>query len=208
MARELTNPSPEVYGNLDLWVAFSRNKANCALRYLYLRIEPGTELPPDEGKIDMTGRSQFIIYPDPDDDHHVYSGYWGKLPDLDITFTAIADKKLTKLPILGPQFSIEFSIKVKSFPSSGLANIFHFTSTGSECCSVGDRVPAIFLDSKGRLSVAFPLNGDGEEMLKIRNKLHKRKWHRIKIIQDEVFPLQQIYNYFKTILLNCRIIFQ
>ena len=105
---------------------------------------------------------------------------------MEITFKQTENKRLTKLPILGPEFSLEFSIKVSSYPSSGMANIFHFTSTGAECCQVGDRVPAIFLDSRGRLSVAFPLHGDGEEMLKIRKTLYKRRWYKVKIIQDKV----------------------
>ena len=105
---------------------------------------------------------------------------------MEITFKPTENKRLTKLPVLGPQFSLEFSIKVSSYPSSGLANIFHFTSTGAECCQVGDRVPAIFLDNRGRLSVAFPLHGDGEEILKIRKTLYKRRWYKVKIMQDKV----------------------
>ena len=127
------------------------------------------------------------------------SGSWSELKDMEITFEATENKKLTKLPTLGPQFSIEFSIKVSSYPSSGMANIFHFTSTGAECCQLGDRVPAIFLDSRGRLLVAFPLYGDGEELLKIRKRLSKRKWYKVKIIQDKVLhiTMQQILQEFQ-----------
>ena len=91
-----------------------------------------------------------------------------------------------KIPKLGPEFSLQFSIFVSSYPESGIANILHLTATGKECCEVGDRVPAIFLDRKGRLQVAFPLFGDGEELLKIRTPLRKRTWYDVKILQDEV----------------------
>ena len=114
-------------------------------------------------------------------------GDWPTLPDMEINFEVTDNKRITKIPILGPQFSIEFSIKVNAFPSSGnIANIFHFTSTGQECCKVGDRVPAIFLDHRGRLLVAFPLFGDGEEVLKFNRKMVKNNWHKVKIIQDKV----------------------
>ena len=184
MAHQLTNPSPEVYGNLDLWIAYNRNPARCAFKRLILRIEAGIEVPPSPS-IELDGES---FSADPDDNIFdcLCSGSWSELKDLEITFQQTENKRLTKLPTLGPQFSIEFSIKVSSYPSSGMANIFHFTSTGGECCQLGDRVPAIFLDSRGRLRVAFPLYGDGDELLKIRKTLRKKKWYKVKIIQDKV----------------------
>ena len=109
---------------------------------------------------------------------------------MEITFQSTENKKLTEITTLGPQFSIEFRINVSSYPSSEMANIFHFTSTGAECCQVGDRVPAIFLDNKGRLRVAFPLNGDGEELLNTRRILLKRRWYKVKIIQDKVYCIK------------------
>ena len=54
MVHELPNPSPEVYGNLDLWFAYNRNPARCYLKSITLRIEIGTEVP--DSKIDTSGK--------------------------------------------------------------------------------------------------------------------------------------------------------
>ena len=56
MVHRLTNPSPEVYGDLDLWIAYNRNPARCALKRLILRIEVGIEVPETE-TIDMSGKT-------------------------------------------------------------------------------------------------------------------------------------------------------
>ena len=48
MVHQLGNPSAEVFGKLDLWIAYSRNPARCAVRELILRIEAGVVVPPDD----------------------------------------------------------------------------------------------------------------------------------------------------------------
>ena len=63
MVHQLSNPSPEVYGNLDLWIAYNRNPARCALKRFILRIEVGIEVPPAAGLIDLSGES-FLPHPD------------------------------------------------------------------------------------------------------------------------------------------------
>ena len=48
MVHQLTNPSPEVFGNLDLWIAYNRNPARCGIKDLILRVEAGLVVPPDD----------------------------------------------------------------------------------------------------------------------------------------------------------------
>ena len=60
MVHQLSNPSPEVYGNLDLWIAYNRNPARCALRRFILRIEVGTEVPNTE-RIDTSGKEVILM---------------------------------------------------------------------------------------------------------------------------------------------------
>ena len=72
--------------------------------------------------------------------------------------------RIGKLARLGPFFSIEFMLKVRSFPRSSMASVLHLTATGGECCEVGDRVPAVFI-SRRRLYVAFPVEGHGEDII-------------------------------------------
>ena len=42
---QMENPSPKVYGNLDLWTAYNRNPAKCAIKDFVLRIESGSNIP-------------------------------------------------------------------------------------------------------------------------------------------------------------------
>ena len=68
---------------------------------------------------------------------------------------------------LGPEFTIEFDIKVNSIDGSSspkwsksqgddyggepLYNLFHLTATGDNCCHNGDRVPAVYITNKNRV---------------------------------------------------------
>ena len=71
---------------------------------------------------------------------------------------------------LGPEFTIEFDIKVNSIDSGSpksqgngsksqgdgygsepLYNLFHLTATGDNCCNNGDRVPAVYITNKNRV---------------------------------------------------------
>ena len=58
----------------------------------------------------------------------------------------------------GAQFKIEFSITVTKTPS-GTANIFHFTGTDKKCCKDGDRIPSMYINSKGQFETRTSVNG-------------------------------------------------
>merc|ERR1712221_20492 len=59
---------------------------------------------------------------------------------------------LAVIPEWGPNFRITFDLNVHSLYSSrsdGWANVLYFTASGKDCCSIGDRVPGLWTNSKG-----------------------------------------------------------
>ena len=58
---------------------------------------------------------------------------------------------LAVIPEWGPNFRITFDLNIHSLYSSrsdGWANVLHFTSSGKDCCSIGDRIPGLWTNSK------------------------------------------------------------
>ena len=58
------------------------------------------------------------------------------------------------LPSWGEYFEISLKIWVESF-GDGWSELLRFTATGDNCCKAGDRIPAIFINSAGFISVTF-----------------------------------------------------
>ena len=85
----------------------------------------------------------------------------------------------------GPYFRISFEMMIKSFGADKMTNILSFKGNGatSNCCQVGDRAPAIFLENKERYLVfSNPVNGNGRYSYKYRG-LQLNKWYKITIEQ-------------------------
>ena len=62
------------------------------------------------------------------------------------------------------EMHFEMDITIHSIPSSGWANVFHATPSGSNCCNVGDRMPGIWLDPRSGTNaflVVWDSNGNG-----------------------------------------------
>merc|ERR1712243_361784 len=69
----------------------------------------------------------------------------------DTTIHLKQSQLLAVIPEWGPNFRITFDLNVHSMTSTrsdGWANIFYFTATGKDCCSIGDRVPGLWTNSK------------------------------------------------------------
>ena len=66
---------------------------------------------------------------------------------------------VTILPSLGEYFEISLNIWVESFSASGVehgwSELLRFTVTDNDHGSDGDRIPAIFINSAGFISVTF-----------------------------------------------------
>ena len=64
---------------------------------------------------------------------------------------------------------------------SGVSSILRFTSTDSNCCNVGDRVPAIFYKSDGQLLIYSAVDEKGNK--RASYDIDLEKWYHIEIVQ-------------------------
>ena len=95
----------------------------------------------------------------------------------------VTEKKLiATIPNWGPEYRVAISVTVHS-AGSGWSSILRFTSTGADCCNIGDRVPAIFYHSEGILSISSAVNEDGDYGL--RTNIDLKKWYHIEIAQTK-----------------------
>merc|ERR1719300_2313808 len=80
----------------------------------------------------------------------------------DVPINVKKGQLLAVIPEWGPNFRISFDLNINSMYSSrsdGWANVLHFTATGKDCCSLGDRVPALFTNAQLN-TVSFMSNVD------------------------------------------------
>ena len=108
---------------------------------------------------------------------------------------------LAVIPEWGPNFRITFDLNINSMYSSrsdGWASVLHFTATGKDCCSLGDRVPALFTNSKLN-SVSFMSNVDHNGNFQKdtpRGAVPTNTWCKIKIEQKfEGFQVEVMKKY-------------
>ena len=82
------------------------------------------------------------------------------------------------------------SLTLSISPQVGGGNLVHsdipfWLSGPRDCCEVGQRIPAIYLDTKRRLVIAMGIGGEGNRLVKIpKYKLRTRKYYKLKITQD------------------------
>ena len=89
------------------------------------------------------------------------------------------------IPSWGPSFKISFELKILSFANChplGMANYLTFTSTDSDCCNIGDRIPAFFTNNGGFLQLVTQINNNGNH-IKSSPKLQENIWYKIDVEQ-------------------------
>ena len=62
----------------------------------------------------------------------------------------------------------------------GWSELLRFTATGKDCCSAGDRIPALFVHSDGYITVSH-VGTDGN--LRFRVHVILKKWIKLEIKQ-------------------------
>ena len=89
------------------------------------------------------------------------------------------------IPEWGPAWKISFELNVQSFPSGGdlWGSIFRFTSTTNDCCNIGDRIPALFTTSDGRILYATNIDDNGNEY-EYSPSIQTGKWYSFEIEQQ------------------------
>merc|ERR1719153_1550486 len=87
---------------------------------------------------------------------------------------------LYTLPALGKQFNLYFEVYINKF-GPNVQNILHFTSTGNNCCNVGDRIPGVWAVEHGYLHISYALNGNGNQFGEVA--VRSREWISVQISQ-------------------------
>jgi len=67
----------------------------------------------------------------------------------------------------GKAFLIEFDIVVNKLPNGEWMNVFHFTGNKKDCCGLGDRIPALFINKGGYFHFTTALDDDGNNQKNI-----------------------------------------
>ena len=68
------------------------------------------------------------------------------------------------LPVWGPEYEVRFDLKVNSWPSN-YGQIFRFSSLTGDCCSIGQRIPAMWtqIGSKDLLLLTTNIDSNGNK---------------------------------------------
>ena len=93
------------------------------------------------------------------------------------------DNLVETLPSWGKYFEVSLNIWVDSFSGNedGWSELLRFTATGKDCCSAGDRIPALFVNSDGYIHLTSQLGTDGNFYKNVYVKL--KKWIKLEIKQ-------------------------
>jgi len=91
------------------------------------------------------------------------------------------NRLLTTLAVLPKEFDISFDLYPTKWGPPFHKSILRMTSTGSNCCGIGSRIPAV-LGHYGSIGVYFALNGGGSTCL-ATHKQPTKKWIHVRIAQ-------------------------
>ena len=112
-------------------------------------------------------------------------------------FVITKDNLVATLPQWGNHFDISLELWIESFTSTnkhGWSEILRFTSTNNNCCSAGDRIPAIFANKNGFIHVTSQIGTNGNAAFNFRVKT--KTWTKVEMKQyqenGEVFHLNNI----------------
>mgnify|MGYP001441944067 FL=1 len=87
------------------------------------------------------------------------------------------------LPSWGEYFEISLKLWVESFTvtRNSWSELLRFTATENNCCSDGDRIPAIFVNSAGFITVTSQVGSNGNFAKNVNIKL--KTWLKVGIKQ-------------------------
>ena len=79
--------------------------------------------------------------------------------------------RLATIPVWGPTWKISFKLFVRTEPTEW-ANVLRFTSTGNDCCNLGDRIPFVTIE-KNELIILNAVNGETNNQHRFNYPLNK-----------------------------------
>ena len=93
------------------------------------------------------------------------------------------NKLLATLPIWDKFYRVSFDLWVGSFAGSvnSWSDVLLFESTGHNCCNAGDRVPGIFLNSDGYLTISAQVGTNGNYYKNVN--IRPYTWIKVEIQQ-------------------------
>ena len=68
---------------------------------------------------------------------------------------------MATLPSWGDYFEVSLQIWIESF-GQGWTELFRFTATEKDCCSTGDRIPALFVNQGGFIYATSQVGSNGD----------------------------------------------
>ena len=110
------------------------------------------------------------------------------------------DNLVATLPSWGDYFDISMELWIESFNTNGYTELLRFTATNKDCCSAGDRIPAIFANKNGNIYVVSQIgtNGNANKNFNIKTKT----WTKVEIKQYQENGKVHYLNNLLTILLS------
>ena len=84
----------------------------------------------------------------------------------------------------GDVYKIEFCIKVAKWPAVEWTNVFHISETGNNCCNIGDRIPALFVNKNGFFYVCSAVDGNGDYCKKFHFEIGKQNQMTIQQLKE------------------------
>ena len=86
----------------------------------------------------------------------------------------------------GPSFTVSLDVKVHSFTPPNMKNgawaeLLRVTSTDKDCCSFGDRAPAIFTNKNGFLHITTQIGNNGNRFRNVA--IQENRWYTLEMSQ-------------------------
>ena len=74
-----------------------------------------------------------------------------------------ADNLVATLPSWGDYFEVSLQIWIETFEQdNSWTELFRFTATEKDCCSAGDRIPALFVNRAGFIYATSQVGSNGD----------------------------------------------
>ena len=92
------------------------------------------------------------------------------------------DNLVATLPSWGDYFEVSLQIWIETFEQdNSWTELFRFTTTEKDCCSAGDRIPALFVNGIGYITVSSQVGSDGNYHKSFN--IIQQTWTKVQIKQ-------------------------
>ena len=85
----------------------------------------------------------------------------------------------------GPAYRVSLDLHINSFEHGGAgawAELLRFTNTEADCCTIGDRIQAVFVHKNGNIMVVTQIGEDGNWNKQF--PLTEKTWYNLEMVQN------------------------